>query len=186
MLGVHVMTVNSTLQHVCGSVRVRCCRIFVIALSSVCSNFEQLQSHPGTVWTTIYVLQSLRQRLATHIQFDGTSFTCRFWRGKWPGRAHWPLRWLTKMAGRRSFRCGVNLHRIWVVVSKTATLSEEDAHHPPSCKFVFSNPHLKKGLLFSLPFTCVFLFLIFFKNCSNWELQQRLNTFCSCMLSDCS
>ena len=40
--------VHSTLQPLCGSVRVRCCRIFVIALPWVRSKFEQLQGRPGT------------------------------------------------------------------------------------------------------------------------------------------
>ena len=40
--------VHSTLQPLCGSVRVRWCRIFVIALPWVRSKFEQLQGRPGT------------------------------------------------------------------------------------------------------------------------------------------
>ena len=40
--------VHSTLQPLCGTVRVRCCWIFVIALPWVRSKFEQLQCRPGT------------------------------------------------------------------------------------------------------------------------------------------
>ena len=53
--------VHWTLQPRCGYVRVRCCRIFVIALPWVRSKFEQLQCRPGTAKTTIYVLQRLSQ-----------------------------------------------------------------------------------------------------------------------------
>ena len=44
----HEVLVHSTLQPLCGSVRVLCCRIFVIALSWVRSKFEQLQYRAGT------------------------------------------------------------------------------------------------------------------------------------------